>query len=150
MEKVCNKCGKAFKKVNDIYHEDFLEVKKDWGFFSAKDGKTYRFTMCEECCENLLGEFLMKILQINTTCGIGSTGKICVGISQVLTEKNIENYTITFAPTTDIHVKVVNQHNEPLQAHKVKISYGTRSFLKDLCIRFKPISTRLSTKSPIH
>ncbi len=34
----------------------------------------------------------MRILQINSTCGIGSTGKICVGISQLLNEHNIENY----------------------------------------------------------
>ena len=36
----------------------------------------------------------MKIVQINTTCGVGSTGKICVGISKLLTEKNIENYIL--------------------------------------------------------
>lgn len=36
----------------------------------------------------------MKIVQINTTCGIGSTGKICVGISQVLNAENIENYIL--------------------------------------------------------
>lgn len=36
----------------------------------------------------------MKVVQINTTCGIGSTGKICVGISQMLTAKNIENYIL--------------------------------------------------------
>jgi len=33
----------------------------------------------------------MKVVQINATCGIGSTGKICVGISQVMTDANIEN-----------------------------------------------------------
>ena len=33
----------------------------------------------------------MKILQINTTCGVGSTGKICTGISDLLTQKGIEN-----------------------------------------------------------
>ena len=33
----------------------------------------------------------MKVVQINATCGIGSTGKICVGISQLLTAANIEN-----------------------------------------------------------
>lgn len=42
----------------------------------------------------------MKIVQINTTCGVGSTGKICVGISQVLTEKNMENY-ILYSNKTD-------------------------------------------------
>ena len=36
----------------------------------------------------------MKIVQINATCGIGSTGKICVGISRVLTEANVENHIL--------------------------------------------------------
>ena len=36
----------------------------------------------------------MKIVQINATCGVGSTGKICVGISQLLNENNIENYIL--------------------------------------------------------
>lgn len=35
-----------------------------------------------------------KIVQINTTCGIGSTGKICVGISEVLLDKKIENFIL--------------------------------------------------------
>lgn len=36
----------------------------------------------------------MEIVQINATCGLGSTGKICVGISELLTEKGIENYVL--------------------------------------------------------
>ena len=36
----------------------------------------------------------MKVVQINATCGIGSTGKICVGISQVMAAQNIENYIL--------------------------------------------------------
>lgn len=36
----------------------------------------------------------MKVVQINATCGVGSTGRICVGISQLLTEKQIENYIL--------------------------------------------------------
>lgn len=38
--------------------------------------------------------FEMKIVQINSTCGAGSTGKICVAISDLLTEKGIENYIL--------------------------------------------------------
>ena len=34
----------------------------------------------------------MKIVQINSVCGSGSTGKICVAISELLTENGIENY----------------------------------------------------------
>lgn len=36
----------------------------------------------------------MKVVQINATCGIGSTGKICVGISQVMENQQIENYIL--------------------------------------------------------
>ena len=36
----------------------------------------------------------MRIVQINTTCGIGSTGKICVGISESLRAGGIENYIL--------------------------------------------------------
>ena len=34
----------------------------------------------------------MKVVQINATCGAGSTGKICVAISELLDKQNIENY----------------------------------------------------------
>lgn len=34
----------------------------------------------------------MKVVQINSVCGAGSTGKICVAISELLTAKGIENY----------------------------------------------------------
>jgi glycosyltransferase involved in cell wall biosynthesis len=36
----------------------------------------------------------MKIVQINSTCGIGSTGKICVAVSELLWERDIENYIL--------------------------------------------------------
>lgn len=36
----------------------------------------------------------MKVVQINTTCGIGSTGKISVEISRALSRNNIENYIL--------------------------------------------------------
>ena len=36
----------------------------------------------------------MKIVQINATCGVGSTGKICVDISELLTERDTENYIL--------------------------------------------------------
>lgn len=37
---------------------------------------------------------MMKVVQINATCGVGSTGKICVGISQLLSREKIENYIL--------------------------------------------------------
>lgn len=36
----------------------------------------------------------MKIVQINSTCGSGSTGKICVAVSKLLSAYDIENYIL--------------------------------------------------------
>ena len=36
----------------------------------------------------------MKIVQINTTCGAGSTGKIAVAVSRLLSAKGVENYVL--------------------------------------------------------
>ena len=43
----------------------------------------------------------MKVVQINTTCGSGSTGKICVSVSKLLTEKGIENYILYSAGNSE-------------------------------------------------
>ncbi len=43
----------------------------------------------------------MKIVQINATCGAGSTGKICVAVSRLLTEKGTENYVLYSSGTSD-------------------------------------------------
>lgn len=39
-----------------------------------------------------MGDTETKVIQINSECGRGSTGKIAVAISKLLNEKNIENY----------------------------------------------------------
>lgn len=36
----------------------------------------------------------MKIVQLNATCGRGSTGKICVAVSELLNKKDVENYIL--------------------------------------------------------
>lgn len=36
----------------------------------------------------------MKVVQINATCGSGSTGKICVSVSELLNENGVENYIL--------------------------------------------------------
>ena len=43
----------------------------------------------------------MEIVQINATCGIGSTGKICVSISELLNRKGIENYIFYASGNSD-------------------------------------------------
>lgn len=43
----------------------------------------------------------MKICQINATCGTGSTGKICLAVSELLNKKNIENYIFYSSGNSD-------------------------------------------------
>ena len=46
----------------------------------------------------------MKIVQINATCGAGSTGKICVAIAELLDKANVENYIFYSAgKSLDLH-----------------------------------------------
>lgn len=47
----CNCCGREIKG------EDFLEVEKQWGYFSSKDGVTECFDLCEECYDKLVSGF---------------------------------------------------------------------------------------------
>ena len=54
----CNKCGKTIKVRKDIPLEDFIQIRKSWGYFSKKDGKTQEFVLCEECVEWLEREFI--------------------------------------------------------------------------------------------
>ncbi len=63
----CNKCGKQIKRENGVIKQDFLEVVKPWGYFSEKDGKTYRFSLCEKCCDEMIEGFKISIEITDTT-----------------------------------------------------------------------------------
>lgn len=43
----------------------------------------------------------MRIVQINATCGAGSTGKICVAVSRLLSERGIENHILYTSGKSD-------------------------------------------------
>ena len=60
----------------------------------------------------------MKIVQINATCGSGSTGKICVAVSRLLTDKGIENYILYSNGHTDyqLGIKYATSHDIRLAA----------------------------------
>lgn len=72
----------------------------------------------------------MKVVQINTTSGIGSTGKICVGISQLMTAADIENYILCSRSTGDaLSIPCSDRWYIKLQALKSRIlgNYGFNS-----------------------
>lgn len=73
----------------------------------------------------------MKIVQINATCGVGSTGKICVGISEMLNSCGIENYILYSSRTNGYSqgIGCSNDRSIRLQAMKSRIlgNYGFNS-----------------------
>ena len=54
---ICNGCGKELKKENDILREDIFEGKKQWGYFSKRDGEIHSFFLCETCYDNMIKTF---------------------------------------------------------------------------------------------
>lgn len=70
----------------------------------------------------------MKIVQINATYGIGSTGRICTAISRLLSDKDVENYTLYSLRTiSDKHsIPYSNEYIRKIQSLYEKIigNYG--------------------------
>ncbi len=58
---VCNKCGREIPVVKGVPQEDFLEVEKRWGYFSGKDDQVDRFELCEDCYDEFVKGFQIKI-----------------------------------------------------------------------------------------
>ena len=73
----------------------------------------------------------MKLVQINATCGVGSTGKICVGISEILNEHGIENYILYSSRNNGypLGIQCSNERYIKFQAVKARIlgNYGFNS-----------------------
>lgn len=58
----CNCCGKQFTvdgTERTIIEKEFLHIKKQWGYFSNKDGIIHEFDVCEECYDRWLENFVI-------------------------------------------------------------------------------------------
>ena len=76
----------------------------------------------------------MKIVQLNVTCGLGSTGKICVSISKLLTQNGIENYILYSSGESDypLGIKYTSNYYIKLQALKSRV-FGNYGFELKTC-----------------
>ncbi len=63
----CNVCGKEVKKENGFMKEDFLEVTKEWGYFSNKDIELHSFQICEDCYDKWIATFAIPIKKKKVT-----------------------------------------------------------------------------------
>jgi ribosomal-protein-alanine N-acetyltransferase len=58
---ICNRCGKVIRKDGAVAHEDYLQVRKNWGYFSNKDCEHHEFLICEKCYDTLLKQFVIPV-----------------------------------------------------------------------------------------
>ena len=74
----------------------------------------------------------MNIVQINATCGVGSTGKICVGISDLLTQSQTENYILYSSKGSGYELGISCSHDRYLKIQALKYQappYSDQEFL---------------------
>ena len=73
----------------------------------------------------------MKIVQLNVTCGVGSTGKICLAVSRLLNERGVENYILFSEEDSDYEygIKYADKLSIKLEALKSRVfgNYGFNS-----------------------
>lgn len=89
----------------------------------------------------------MKIVQVNAICGKGSTGKICVDISKLLSNRSIENYIIYCGKKSDypLGIRCGNEREIKLQALRSHL-FGYYGFMSKRIT--KRILTRLDEIKP--
>ncbi len=58
---ICNKCGKEIKVTGGVAREDSLHVTKRWGYFSNKDNQEDEFDLCEDCYDDLVASFKIRL-----------------------------------------------------------------------------------------
>lgn len=73
----------------------------------------------------------MKVVQLNVTCGAGSTGKICLAVSGLLNERGVENYILFTEGESGYQygIKYADKYEIKLEALKSRIfgNYGFNS-----------------------
>lgn len=63
----CNMCGKILYVFDSRNTEDFLKVRKEWGYFSEKDGIVHSFCLCEKCYDKLVSDFRIPVTETELT-----------------------------------------------------------------------------------
>ena len=56
----CNVCGKKLFVEKGILKEDAFEAKKQWGYFSKKDGMLHSFVICEKCYDDMIEKLVIR------------------------------------------------------------------------------------------
>ena len=58
---ICNGCGKKQVVERGILREGSFSVHYSWDYFSEKDGEIHHWDLCEECYDEVTGEFRVAV-----------------------------------------------------------------------------------------
>ena len=50
---ICNCCGRVLEQ------EEYINIEKQWGYFSNKDGILHSFVICEKCYDKMIDSFVI-------------------------------------------------------------------------------------------
>lgn len=64
---MCHCCGREIHVESGIPKQDYLYIKKEWGYFSKKDGKMQEFNLCEECYDDIISRFRIPVTTTDIT-----------------------------------------------------------------------------------
>ena len=59
----CNCCGKPIINDSFGYTQDYLSVKKHWGYFSTMDTEKHEFDLCEDCYKEIISNFKISVIK---------------------------------------------------------------------------------------
>ncbi len=98
----------------------------------------------------------MKIVQLNVTCGLGSTGKICLAVSELLRDRGVENYIFYSEGQSNYEygIKYTDEIHIKLEALKSRLfgNYGfnSKAITKKLIAKLDEISPDIVQLHNLH
>jgi len=57
----CNCCGKTLLQTGQFLAEDAVSIRKEWGYFSAKDLEIHEMIICEACYDAWVQTFRIPV-----------------------------------------------------------------------------------------
>ena len=61
MEEMLLELSDRMDKTVSVLKEDFASFRKEWGYFSDKDGITHQFDLCEQCYDRITESFQIPV-----------------------------------------------------------------------------------------
>lgn len=59
----CNVCGRELEHKGDILLEDYIQITKQWGYFSEHDLELHKFNICEHCYNEMQKHFKIPVTE---------------------------------------------------------------------------------------